>query len=78
VIAVDLLDGLLKIVLQAERSIVREAFVTVAGSVGDVDSILNSLLEVCNALVVLEEGRNIAVESLKFDDETAKGKVSGH
>jgi hypothetical protein len=30
-----------------------------------------------NALVVLEEGRDIVVESLKFDDETAKGKISG-
>jgi hypothetical protein len=52
--------------------------VTFASSTGDVDSTLNNLLEVGNALVVLrEEGRDIVVESLKFDDETAKGKISG-
>jgi hypothetical protein len=51
--------------------------VTFASSTGDVDSTLNNLLEVGNALVVLEEGRDIVVESLKFDDETAKGKLSG-
>jgi hypothetical protein len=70
-------DGLLKIALQAARSIVCEAFVTFASSTGDVDSTLNNLLEVGNALVVLEEGRDIVVESLKFDDETARGKLSG-
>ena len=51
---------------------------TFAGSTGDVDGILNSLLEIGNALVVWKEGRNVAVESLKFDDETAERELSRH
>ena len=76
--AVDLLDGHLKIVLQAERSVVLEFLVTFAGGTGDVDGVLHSLLEIGNALVVWKEGRNVAVESLKFDDETAERELSRH